>query len=280
MFQEPQLFADVPSQIHPRLAAAVADAYVAIDSALARILRRLHPRTIVSVLSEHGMAAEPVSTEIGPWHYVLRPARLKELLNLDPSMPAMPVARWIALRPPTPQATRVAENLRSVRIAGTDLPLFQIDEHRGEVIVKLALRRETLPVKDAAVKDDLDSLSVCFQDRTVPFTWLAERFGRRRSAMHAEEGVFILAGSAASGTPISRLRYDLGRYRKLPTLLPCGRNKRLPTRAGRPRPRCLWVDLTPVPPRPCHPPGCIHTASTSPESASTIPARTFPEPPK
>ena len=136
MFQEPGLFPDAPRDIPPRLSSAVADAYAAVDRALGRIVSSLHPHTTVAVLSEHGMDDEPVSAEIGPWHYVLRPARLKELVGLDQATPAVPVARWIALRPS--DVDDAANRLRAVRIDGTDLPLFQIYVHRGEVIVKLA----------------------------------------------------------------------------------------------------------------------------------------------
>jgi arylsulfatase A-like enzyme len=188
MFQEPGLFHDAPKDIPPRLASAVADAYVAVDDALGRILRSLDSQTTIAVISEHGMAPEPVSTEIGPWHFVLKPARLKELTDLDPSTPAVPVARWIALRPPEDQIKNVADRLGAVRVDGIDLPLFQVHLHRDEVIVKLALYRESLGL------DELESLKIRYRDRVEPFTWLAEKFGRRRSAMHAEEAIFVVAG--------------------------------------------------------------------------------------
>jgi hypothetical protein len=189
MFQEPQEFTDAPKEIAPCMRDAVTDAYIAADRALGRIVRRLDPSTTTAVVSEHGMAAEPVSTEIGPSHYILRPARLKELIELDVATPAVPIARWIALRPAPKQIDDVANRFRAVRIDGTDQPLFQIHQHRGEVIVKLALYRESL-----AGTEELETLKIRYGDRTLPFTWLAERFGRRRSAMHAEEGIFVLAG--------------------------------------------------------------------------------------
>ena len=104
----------------------------------------------------------------------------------------------------------VAARLRAVRIDSTDLSLFQIHLHRDEIIVKLAIYRESLPGRD-----ELESLKIQYRDRTLPFTWLVEKFGRRRSAMHAEEGIFILAGPG--------IRHgDLGRHDLVdvaPTLL-------------------------------------------------------------
>ena len=210
MFQEPDKFADAPMQIAPRLARAVGESYVAVDHALGKILRQLDPQTIVAVLSEHGMAIEPISAEIGLLHWVLRPGRLKEFVGIDQAVPAVPVARWIAFRPPADQQAAVADRFRSVRIAGTDLPLFQIDVHRDEVIVKLALWRKTLPGRE-----ELDSLQVRCNGHTVPFVEIAQRFGRRRSAMHAENAVLILAGLGVR-------RADIGAARLIdiaPTLL-------------------------------------------------------------
>lgn len=190
MFQEPQRFADTPPSIARRLSCAVADAYIAVDRVLDQMLRSLSQDTVVAIVSEHGMGAEEVSTEIGPWHYVLRPNRLKELVGINPNIPAVPVARWIAFRPPVDQQSAIAERLRSIGIAGTGLPLFQVYAHRDEVIVKLALYRDSLP-NDL---QNLEQLQARYQDRTVPFTTLAQRFGRRRSAMHAEDGILILHG--------------------------------------------------------------------------------------
>jgi arylsulfatase A-like enzyme len=226
MFQEPDRFADAPKQIPPRLKGAVADAYRAVDRALARILKTLDSNTIVAVLSEHGMAAEEVSTEIGQWHYVLRPGKLKEFVDVDPAMPAAPVARWIAFRPPAEQIDQIADRFREVRIDGTDLPLFQIDVHRGEVIVKLALWRKDLDriakprsgqgappsalggvaVPNVHAHESLESLQVRFRDRALPFTSIAQRFGRRRSAMHAEDGVLIVAGPGIKHGALDRAR--------------------------------------------------------------------------
>lgn len=199
IFQEPQAFPDAPKIIPAALKNAVTNAYIAADRALGRIIRHLDPSTTIAVVSEHGMAAEPHSTEIGPSHYILRPARLKELVELDPATPAVPVARWIALRPTAEQIDDIANRLRAVRIDGTDQPLFQVHLYRDEIIVKLALYRESLPGRE-----ELETLKIQYRDRTFPFTWLAERFGRRRSAMHAEEGILVLAGRGIRHADLGR----------------------------------------------------------------------------
>jgi predicted AlkP superfamily phosphohydrolase/phosphomutase len=61
----------------------------------------------------------------------------------------------------------------------------------------------------------LDSLQVRCNGHTVPFVEIAQRFGRRRSAMHAENAVLILAGPGVR-------RADIGAARLIdiaPTLL-------------------------------------------------------------
>ena len=104
IFQEPDKFADAPTEIAPRLAHAIEDSYVAVDRALGKILSRIDPETIVVVLSEHGMEIEPISPEIGPWHWVLRPGRLKEFVGIEPTTPTVPVSDgWLVVRPPSGQ---------------------------------------------------------------------------------------------------------------------------------------------------------------------------------
>jgi predicted AlkP superfamily phosphohydrolase/phosphomutase len=202
MFQEPDKFADAPTEIAPRLASAVADSYVKVDRALGRILGQLDPQTIVAVLSEHGMEIEPISPEIGPWHWALRPGELKGFVGIESETPMVPVSDgWIVARPPNDQLATIADHFRSVRVAGTELPLFHIDVHRDEINVKLELRRENLPDPG-----ELESLQVQYNDRTVPFTDIAQRSGRRRSAMHAENAVLILAGPGIRHADIGTAR--------------------------------------------------------------------------
>jgi Type I phosphodiesterase / nucleotide pyrophosphatase len=202
IFQEAEKFADAPMRIAPRLARAVSDSYVAVDRALGRILSRVDPETIVVLLSEHGMAIEPTSAEIGPWHWVLRPGQIKKLVGIDdPRIRAVPVARWIAFWPPHDQLATVAARLRNVVVKQTGLPLFQVDVHRDEVIVKFALWRQDMPGRE-----ELESLQIQYNNLVIPFTEIAQRFGRRRSAMHAEDGVLILAGPSVRHADIGTAR--------------------------------------------------------------------------
>jgi predicted AlkP superfamily phosphohydrolase/phosphomutase len=54
--------------------------------------------------------------------------------------------------------------------------------------------------------ESLESLQVRFRDRALPFTSIAQRFGRRRSAMHAEGGVLIVAGPGIKHGALDRAR--------------------------------------------------------------------------
>jgi hypothetical protein len=92
MYQEPNRFKDAPRQISTRLGNAVADSYIVADRVLGKILDHLVPQTVVVVLSEHGMAIEAESAEIGLWHWVLLPGQLKELIGIDPGIPVVPVS--------------------------------------------------------------------------------------------------------------------------------------------------------------------------------------------
>jgi hypothetical protein len=190
LFHQPELFKDAPKQIPPQLASALADSYAAVDRGLGQLLSRLGDNLIVAVVSEHGMAPEPISAEIGLWHYVLKPNALREFVGLDSSVVASPVARWIAFRPPADRLQEVADRFRAVFNRATGQPLFQIDVHRDEVIVKLALVRGEIGIES----EDLDQLEVRFEDRVAPFSAITRRFGRRRSAMHAESAALVLNG--------------------------------------------------------------------------------------
>jgi len=190
---EPQRFPATDPQLVARFGDAVAEAYVHTDRILGRLLAELPPHAVVAVASEHGMAAEPVSAELGGWRYLIRGARLVELVGLEADVVPCPVARWVALRARADRALppQTAERVRGIIVAETGLPLFQVHEHGAdEVVVKFNL--------DAAVAryrtGDIESLSVCFGQRRVPFTHIGRRLGRARSAMHDERGILVLHG--------------------------------------------------------------------------------------
>jgi arylsulfatase A-like enzyme len=54
-------------------------------------------------------------------------------------------------------------------------------------------------------EETLESLKIRYRDRVEPFTWLADRFGRRRSAMHAEAAVLIVAGPGIRHADLGRV---------------------------------------------------------------------------
>jgi hypothetical protein len=190
---EPEHFGHADPRASARFRGAVADAYARTDRILGRLLATLPADAVVAVVSEHGMAAEPLSAEVGAWRYVIRGARLIELIGLANDIVACPVARWVALRPrdgrrlPADSADRV----RRIIVAETGLPLFQVYAHGAdEVVVKFNLDAKVARYRAG----DLESLTLRYVDRSVPFSRLSRQLGRTRSAMHDERGVLILKG--------------------------------------------------------------------------------------
>jgi hypothetical protein len=192
-YREPERFGVTPSRRQARLASAVENAYVRTDRVLGRIVRALPPDTVIAVVSEHGMAAEVASAEVGDWQYVIRGAAVADFAGLAGDVWPCPIARWIAYRPRQGAALPpvTAERFRAIRVVETGLPLFNVYEHGpDEVIVKFAIDR-TVPRYAAG---DLDALQVEYDGRRVPFTQIARRAGPRRSAMHAQRGLWVIAG--------------------------------------------------------------------------------------
>ena len=192
-YHEPQAFGEPDSPQARRLAKAVERAYIFTDQMLGRIVQRLAPDTIVAVVSEHGMAPEPISAEVGDWQYLIRGNAVAQLVGLGEELDVCPIARWIAYRPKTgrgmpPQA---AQKFAAIRVVETGLPLFSVWEHGlNEVIVKFSINRD-----DAIyAKGQLDQLHVEFEGKQINFTDIARRGSRQRSAMHEQRGVLVIAG--------------------------------------------------------------------------------------
>jgi len=73
----------------------------------------------------------------------------------------------------------------------TGLPLFQINvSNQDEVVIKLNFKREHYH----KYEHNLDKLKVKFNGKVVTFNTLSYRVGPTRSAMHHEDGIFIVAG--------------------------------------------------------------------------------------
>ena len=138
-YHDPALFPDTDRHEAGAFGSAVKDAYRAIDGFLGRVMSTLPADAVVALVSEHGMAPETTPAEIGPWQYTINGAFLRDLVGLPPTVDVRPIARWLALRPQDGGALPAdcAGRIRAVRVVATGLPLFQVHEHRGEVIVKI-----------------------------------------------------------------------------------------------------------------------------------------------
>lgn len=192
-YRDPGRFPDTPSDPPRALAGAVDDIYVATDRAIGSIVRALPPDAVVAVVSEHGMAAEPRSNEIGRWQYMIDPGRLAELAGLGPELVPAPVARWIAVRRRDGGAVdpAVALRLRGIRLRSTGASLFRVIEHHAdEVVVKVDVQRDRHP----DVADLGPELVEVPGHGTMPLSSVLRRVGPTRSAMHTEAAVLVLAG--------------------------------------------------------------------------------------
>jgi hypothetical protein len=192
-YREPEKFGIARSRRQARLATAVDDAYIRIDHVLGRILRALPHDTVAAVVSEHGMAAELESAEVGDWQFVIRGGPLAALVGLSEDVVPCPIARWIAYRPRHERSlpAGTAARFGTVKVVETGLPLFNVHEHGSdEAIVKFSIDR-AVPRYAAG---NLASLTVEYEGRRLAFTEIARRAGPRRSAMHAQRGMWVMAG--------------------------------------------------------------------------------------
>ena len=170
---------------------AVDQSYVEFDKIVGRLVAAAGSDSTIAVVSEHGMEPEPNSAELGSSYFSIRGRRIHELLGLDPGVLTCAVARWIAFRPMEADQVRVtAAKLRNITVVETGLPLFQVYEHGQEVIIKFAFDAHVTRYAEG----HLEKLTVRLGDATMPFLEIARRSGRQRSAMHARDGVLVIAG--------------------------------------------------------------------------------------
>jgi predicted AlkP superfamily phosphohydrolase/phosphomutase len=211
-YHQPGLFAE-EEQPRRRLRSAVVDAYRHADRTLGRLVAAAGEGSLVLVLSEHGMAVEPSSSEIGDWRIVLRPQELASMAEADSTVVAVPIARWVSLRQShggdPRELSRLASTLRSMSFVASGRPALDVWERRDEVIVRLSL-------SEAEQTDDLESCPIRVGDRLVPLGRIARRWGRVRSAMHDAHGVAVLAGP---GVPPTRERRTVRLVDVAPTLM-------------------------------------------------------------
>lgn len=190
-YREPMLFGEHRGA--PDLMSAIDDCFRDVDRMLDRILRVLAPGTTIFVLSEHGMAPEVIPMEVGPWFYAIRGTALLELARLETQIAAHPVARWVAFRSKTSEELPpdLAERLGRVIVVETGKPLFAVYKHDAEeIVVKLSLS----PDVPEYAAGELERLRVVWEGIEIPLGRILRRAAPRRSAMHDEEGVFIVTG--------------------------------------------------------------------------------------
>jgi Type I phosphodiesterase / nucleotide pyrophosphatase len=187
----PELFGVPVSPDTSTLRDAIPDTHERIDRVLGRLVAASAPDTIVAVVSEHGMAPEIEPVERGDVYWSIQGSRLLQAIGLRDAAIPCPVARWIAFRPPAGRALppELAGRLRAVVLEQTGSPLFQVDEHGGDVIVKLDIQQGPDPPRG-----DVRFSTLRLGERSFAFTEVAKPLGARRSAMHAENGVVVVAG--------------------------------------------------------------------------------------
>lgn len=192
-YHEPDKFPDSRGEPRPTLKRAVRDIYAHTDRCIGLLLGHLPPRCIVVIASEHGMAAETNSTEVGKWQYLIDGNRVKALAGIGDDLVAVPIARWIAFRRRDNGALTngIETLLKNITVAETGLPLFMTHFHtKEEIVIKLNIDRADYPEID-----DIGRLRVNISGKgTLPISSILERVGPRRSAMHAKEGIVIIKG--------------------------------------------------------------------------------------
>ena len=190
-YHQPELFPDDVQQ--PQLRSAIEDSYRHVDLMLHHMLRELPADCIIAVVSEHGMAVEPVSPEVGAHAYMIRGTEILRRAQLSPSLRAIPVARWIAFRnhEGEPIGDADVQKLRSIRVIETGLPLFNVEQNGdAEVVIKFHLSN-CVPIYQ---QGELEQLTIECPSGVVTFLDLARRSSPTRSAMHDGRAVLILNG--------------------------------------------------------------------------------------
>lgn len=192
-YHEPDKFPDSRGDSARVLKRAVQEAYAHMDECIGLLLGHLPSECIVAIVSEHGMAAEITSNEIGRWQYLINGSKVKVLAGIGDDIVAVPIARWIAFRRKDNGSLNgsVEQALKNITVSETGLPLFTTHFHtEDEIVIKLNMHRDDYPEMD-----DIGRLHVNISGKgTIPIGRILERIGPRRSAMHAKEGIVIIKG--------------------------------------------------------------------------------------
>ena len=192
-YHEPEKFTDRAPDPAPELRRAVKDAYAHVDRCIGALVRDLPDDCIVAVVSEHGMASEVPSGEIGRWRYMIAAPEVQALTGIGEDVVAVPIARWVAFRRRDGGALdeRIGRALGAMTVRETGRPLFGVHRNgEDEVVIKLDLPRDIY-----GQCEDIGGLHLDVpRAGVVPVRRVLVRAGRTRSAMHRKDGVLVVKG--------------------------------------------------------------------------------------
>ena len=163
---EPDRFPDRPT--NSKLRNAIERAYECTDAALGRILDGMPRNTLVAFVSEHGMAPEVPSNEVGKRRFRIRAGPVKTLAELPDDVTASPIARWIAFRHDRGESysDELVSRLSEITVVESGLPLFQVYRSSpAEVVIKFNLHKDVDVYRQVA----LEELSIRRGKRVVQF---------------------------------------------------------------------------------------------------------------
>jgi len=182
---------------------AVNQSYQQVDAMLGNMIKQLPANALIAVVSEHGMAVEVESAEVGKQRYAIAGNKVKQLAQLPQNIQVIPIARWVAFRYPDNSAIddSLITRINSLLVKQTGLTLF--NAHRNgdnEVIIKFNFNDAAQSYKNT----DLEQLIIQCQGKEYSFLDFAKPSATKRSAMHDENAVLILQGqSIAKGKQIT-----------------------------------------------------------------------------
>jgi hypothetical protein len=192
-YHEPAKFPDPGREVPQVLRNAVVDIYAHTDRTIGLLVGSMPADAVVAVVSEHGMAAETQSAEIGRYQYMIDGKKVHSLLGLDADVLMIPVARWIAIRRRDggPIDPSLEQTIRDLVIVESGRPLFATHPHaRDELVIKIDIQKG-----EYGDVEDIGSFHVARTGGpTVPITDVLLRVGPTRSAMHTKRAMFALQG--------------------------------------------------------------------------------------
>ena len=214
-YRDPDLFPNTDEESVIHFHDAIDKAYEHVDRIVGRVVAAAPGKSIIAIVSEHGMSAEPISAEIGKSRYIIQGDKVLEIVGLSSTIIACPVARWIAFRfqPNRDTQSNLAAKLGRILVKDTLLPLFQVHLHQDdEVIAKFNLHSDN----EFYAKNGIDNLTLTYNDREFPISYIAKPLGSQRSAMHDDQALMILTGPGISA---GKKIFDASILDFMPTIL-------------------------------------------------------------